>query len=216
MPDYNPGKAGDGPAGTGGRAETYQRRKMTPVEGRPLEDHELVERVKSGDVNAFETLVERHQTAAFRTAYLVAGSAAEAEDAAQEGLVKAFYAIDRFRSGSAFRPWLLAIVANEAKDRRRSTSRRQTLALRLAEGRLAGDAAPSPEEAALAGADRQKVLDALSRLGEDDRLVIGYRYLLELSEKETAAALGVRRGTVKSRLSRALGRLRSTMEEVAR
>lgn len=185
---------------------------MTPVEGRPLEDRDLVERVKRGDVDAYETLVQRHQVAAFRTAYLVAGSAPEAEDAAQEGFVKAYYAIDRFRSDSPFRPWLLAIVANEARDRRRSASRRESLALRLAEGRLGGDAAPSPEEAALAGADRKRVLDALGRLGEDDRLVIGYRYFLELSEKETALALGVRRGTVKSRLSRALRRLRSAME----
>jgi RNA polymerase sigma-70 factor (ECF subfamily) len=169
--------------------------------------------VKRGDVDAYEELVQRHQVAAYRTAYLVAGSAAEAEDAAQEGFVKAYYAIDRFRSEAPFRPWLLAIVANEARDRRRSASRRDSLALRLVEGRLGGDAAPSPEETALAGADRQRVLDALGRLGEDDRLVIGYRYFLELSEKDTALALGVRRGTAKSRLSRALRRLRSAMEQ---
>ena len=184
---------------------------MTPVEGRPLEDHELVERVKRGDVDAYQTLVQRHQVAAHRTAYLVAGSAGEAEDAAQEGFVKAFYAIDRFRSGSAFRPWLLAIVANEARDRRRSAGRRSSLALKLVEGRPGGDAAPSPEETALASSEKQRLLEALGSLGVDDRLVIGYRYFLELSEKETAAALGVRRGTVKSRLSRALGRLRAQM-----
>jgi RNA polymerase sigma factor (sigma-70 family) len=185
---------------------------MTPVEGRPLEDDELVERVKRGDVDAYETLVQRHQVSAYRTAYLVAGSASDAEDAAQEGFVKAFYAIDRFRSGSAFKPWLLAIVANEAKDRRRSTSRREAVALRLAESRPAGNAAPSPEEAALARAEAERVVSALGHLGEDDRLVIGYRYFLELSERETAVALGVRRGTVKSRLSRALGRLRAQIE----
>ena len=183
------------------------------MEGRPLEDRELVERVKRGDVDAYETLVQRHQSAAYRTAYLVAGSVGDAEDAAQEGFVKAFYAIDRFHIDSAFRPWLLAIVANEAKMRARSASRRHTLALRLAEGRLEGDAAPSPEEAALARAEKERLLSVLGRLGEDDRLVIGYRYFLELSEKEAAAALGVRRGTVKSRLSRALRRLRTVMEE---
>ena len=182
------------------------------MEGRPLEDHELVERVKRGDVDAYETLVQRHQSAAFRTAYLVAGSASDAEDAAQEGFVKAFYAIDRFRTDAPFRPWLLAIVANEAKTRLRTASRRQGLALRLAEGRLEGDAAPSPEEATLARADQERVLRALGELSADDRLVIGYRYFLELSEKETAVALGVRRGTVKSRSSRALRRLRAVMD----
>lgn len=181
--------------------------------GRPLEDRELVERVKRGDVDAYETLMQRHQSAAFRTAYLVAGSTNDAEDAAQEGFLKAYYAIDRFRSDAPFRPWLLAIVANEAKTRLRSASRRHTLELRMAEGRLEGDAAPSPEEAALAHSEKKRVLAALGRLGEDDRLVIGYRYFLELSEKETAVALGVRRGTVKSRLSRALGRLRTVMDE---
>lgn len=182
------------------------------MEGRPLEDRELVERVKRGDVDAYEILVQRHQSAAYRTAYLVAGSAADAEDAAQEGFLKAFYAIDRFHSDSAFRPWLLAIVANEARMRVRSSSRRHTLALRLAEGRLEGGAAPSPEETALARAEKERVLAALGKLSEDDRLVIGYRYFLELSEKEAAAALGVRRGTVKSRLSRALRRLEHVLD----
>ena len=185
---------------------------MTPVEGRPLEDRELVERVKRGDVEAYEALVQRHQVAAYRTAYVIAGSTNEAEDAAQEAFVKAFHAIDRFRSEAPFKPWLLAIVANEAKNRLRSAARRDSLSLRVAEGRLQGDAAPSPEEAALARADKEQVLSALARLGDDDRLVIGYRYFLELSEKEMATALGVRRGTVKSRLSRALRRLRVAIE----
>ena len=190
---------------------------MSHVEGRPLEDLDLVERAKRGDVDAYEQLVRRHQTAAFRTAYFVAGSTGDAEDAAQEAFVKAFYALDRFRSGSSFKPWLLAIVANEARNRLRSASRRAALALRLAEGRLEGGAVPSPERAALAGAERQALLDALSRVGENDRLVIAYRYFLDLSEADMAVALGVRPGTVKSRLSRALGRLRAEMpEEVER
>ena len=187
------------------------------MEGRPLEDTELVERAKRGDMDAYEVLVRRHQTSAFRTAYFVAGSTGDAEDAAQEAFVKAFRALDRFKPGSAFRPWLLAIVANEARDRLRSSSRRERLALRLGEGRLEGDAAPSPEQAALARVDKEALLEALSHLSENDRLVIAYRYFLELSEKDMAVALGVRPGTVKSRLARALGRLRTHLpEEVTR
>lgn len=182
------------------------------MEGRPLEDAELIERAKRGDVGAYEILVQRYQEIAFRTACLVGASADEAEDATQEGFVKAFYALGRFKSGSPFKPWILTIVANEARTRRRSATRRDALAVRLSEGRLEGDAAPSPEGAALARADIDRLLAGLGRLGEDDRLVIGYRYLLELSEKETAAVLGVRQGTVKSRLSRALARLRAEME----
>ena len=103
---------------------------MTPVEGRPLEDDELVTRARRGDVDAYEELVRRHQDAAFRTAYLVAGRSGDAEDAAQEAFVKAYRGLAGFRPGAAFRPWLLAIVANEARNRLRSASRRETLALR--------------------------------------------------------------------------------------
>ena len=185
---------------------------MTPVEGRPLEDQELVERAKRGDVDAYTQLVERHQEAAFRTAYFVAARADDAEDAAQEAFVKAYRALGQFRSGASFRPWLLAIVANEARNRLRSASRRDSLALRMAESRSQGDAVPSPERAALAREAQETLLAALSELSEDDRLVIGYRYFLELSEKEMAQAMRCRPGTVKSKLSRAMGRLRKQLE----
>jgi len=77
------------------------------------------------------------------------------------------------------------------------------------------DPAPSPEESILAADERRTLLAALERLRDEDRLVIGARYLLELSEAETAEALGVPRGTVKSRLSRAMSRLRTSLEASA-
>ena len=183
------------------------------MEGRPLDDQELVERARGGDARAYEALVRRYQDLAFRTACVIAGWSADAEDAAQEGFVKAWYALGRFRAGAAFRPWLRAIVANEARNRRRSGRRRDDLALRVAEDRPSGDAAPSPEVAALAAVQRGRLVAAVGRLGEADRQVIACRYFLELSEAEMASALGCRRGTVKSRLSRALGRLRAVVEE---
>jgi RNA polymerase sigma-70 factor (ECF subfamily) len=158
-------------------------------------------------------LVRRYQDLAFRTAYVIVGGSADAEDAAQEGFVKAWYALPRFRAGAPFRPWLLAIVANEARNRRRSGRRQDDLALRVAEDRPSGDAAPSPEAAAVDREQRRLLLDAVGRLGESDRQVIACRYFLELSEAEMAAALGCRRGTVKSRLSRALHRLRTVLAE---
>jgi RNA polymerase sigma-70 factor (ECF subfamily) len=100
-------------------------------------------------------------------------------------------------------------VANEARNRRRASGRRAGLAVRAGEERSSGEAAPSPEAALLAGERRATLLAGLERLAERDRTVIACRYLLELSEAETAAALGVRPGTVKSRLSRALERLRA-------
>jgi RNA polymerase sigma-70 factor (ECF subfamily) len=185
------------------------------VEGRPLAESELVERAKRGDHAAYGELVQTYQGLAFRTAYLIVGNAADAEDAAQEAFVKGFYALRRFRPGAPLRPWLLQIVANEARNRRRSAGRRVNLALRAAEEAPPGEAAPSPERALLQTEQRSALLAAVNELREEDRLVIACRYFLELSEEETAAALGWRRGTVKSRLSRALARLRERVGEEA-
>ena len=179
---------------------------------RPPTEDELVERARAGDGAAFAALVRDHEEIAFRTAYLITRNAADAEDAAQVGLTKAWRALPRFRRGAPLRPWLLAIVANEARNRRRSAGRRERLALRAAEDPLSGGAVPSPEAALLDAERREELLAAVNDLREDDRLVIACRYFLGLSEEETAAALGWRRGTVKSRTSRALDRLRGQLE----
>jgi RNA polymerase sigma factor (sigma-70 family) len=183
------------------------------VEGRPTEETELVERARRGEVMAYEELVRRYQDVAVRTAHLVSGGADDAEDAAQEAFVKAYRALARFRPGAPFRPWLLRIVANEARNRRRSANRRTGLALRAIEDRRPNDAAPSPEAAVLVQESRLALLRALAALRDDDREVVVARYLLDLPEAEAAEMLGIPRGTVKSRLSRALGRLRERLAE---
>jgi RNA polymerase sigma factor (sigma-70 family) len=185
------------------------------VEGRPLEeprrtDAELIERARGGEPMAYEELVRRYQDVALRTAHVIAPDG-DAEDAVQEAFLKAHAALGRFRLDAPFRPWLLRIVANEARNRRRSAGRRAGLAVRAAEDRPPADAAPSPESAVLAGERRAVLLAAINDLRDEDREVIGARYFLELDEAETAAALGLPRGTVKSRLSRALGRLRERL-----
>jgi RNA polymerase sigma factor (sigma-70 family) len=182
------------------------------VVDRPLEERDLIERAQRGDTAAYETLVRAHQQLAFRTAYLITQSAADAEEAAQDGFVKAYRALGRFRVGEPWRPWLLRIVANEAKNRRRSAGRRARLTLRAAEESRPGDAVPSPEAAVLSAERRQELLAAVNGLREEERLVVGCRFFLGLSEEETAQTLRLRRGTVKSRQSRALARLREQME----
>jgi len=182
------------------------------VEGRPTEDSELVERSRRGDADAYAELVTRYQALAARTAYVITGNEPDAEEAAQEGFVKAYYALDRFRAGAPFRPWLLRIVANEAINRRKAAGRRPTVDLSVAPDPPSDDTALSPEGAVLAAERRDLVVGALRRVRDEDRLVIAYRYFLDLSEAEMADALGVARGTVKSRLSRALSRLRAVME----
>jgi RNA polymerase sigma factor (sigma-70 family) len=179
------------------------------VVGRPPDSEAaLVERARGGDAVAYGSLVRAHQDIAFRVACLAGGSSSEAEEAAQEAFVKAWRALPRFRAGAPFRPWLLAIVANEARNRRRAAGRRAGLALRAAELAERDAGAPSPEAQLLTAVRRDALLAALGELDERDRSVLTCRYLLELSEEETAAALGCRRGTVKSRTSRALARLR--------
>jgi RNA polymerase sigma-70 factor, ECF subfamily len=174
-----------------------------------IEDAELIARARAGDVAAYEAIVRRYQDVAVRTAHLFCPET-DADDAVQEAFIKAFDALPRFREGSPIRPWLLRIVANEARNRRRSAGRRQGLALRAA------DAAPQrtasgPESIVMAAEERSELLAALATLRDDDREVLGARFLLDLSETETAETLGIPRGTVKSRTSRALGRLREAL-----
>ena len=179
------------------------------MEGRPSEDARLVERARDGDTSAFEELVTRYRDLVFRVAWLITRNAAEAEDATQEAFVKAYYALPRFRADAPFKPWMLRIVANEAKNRGRSARRRDALTLRVAAE--PAERVPSPESASLAREDREELIAALERLGERDRLVIAYRYFYDLSEADMAEALSVRPGTVKSRLARAMGRLRAEL-----
>jgi RNA polymerase sigma factor (sigma-70 family) len=158
--------------------------------------------------------VRRYTEMAFRTACLVTGSAADAEEVAQDAFVKAWSALPRFKAGAPFRPWLLQIVGNEARNRRRAAGRRTAMELRVAEGLRVGGAAPSPEAEAEAAEERATLLRALAALSEDDRQVVSCRHLLQLTVEETASVLELPAGTVKSRLHRALGHLRQLLEPV--
>ena len=175
------------------------------------DDDELIRRAKRGEGEAYAVLVRRHQQVAFRTAYAVCGNAAEAEDATQDAFVKAYGALGRFRAGEPWRPWLLQIVANEARNRRRSEGRRRHLTTRVAHGGVTE--APPPDVAVLLRDERSALAQAIARLDPPHREVVVLRHLLDLSEAECAAVLGVPKGTVKSRLSRALERLRGELGE---
>src|ERR671930_2742293 len=168
------------------------RCRTCEVEGRPLDESELIARAQRGDATAYEELVHAYQGIAFRTAYLITGGAAEAEDAAQEAFVKAWRALGRFRSGAPFRPWLLRIVANEAHNRRRSAGRRAQLALRAATEIPSGDAAPSPEAALLGAEQREWLLEVVNGLPDDQRVVISPRRCVRGSSAGRAGAARLR------------------------
>src|SRR6185369_14691500 len=135
------------------------------------------------------------------------GAGEDADDVVQEAFVKAFRNLPKFRSGEPFGPWLLSIVANETKNLLRSRRRRHALALRLSA--LEPDAAPdTPFDEAVAGERRIRLLAAVNALPDRERQALVCRYFLEMSEAETAQVLRWPLGSVKSRTSRALGRLR--------
>src|SRR4029077_20689243 len=147
-----------------GRREPPSEERCTDgeeVEGRPLTDAELIDAARRGDVAAYGGVVRRYEQLAFRTAFLLCGDADEAKDAAQEGFARAYGALRRFRAGAEPRPWLLRIVANAARNRRRAAGRRASLALRSAQDRPSDGAAPSPEAAVLAGEQRAELMAAI-------------------------------------------------------
>lgn len=153
--------------------------------------------------------MRRYQEAAFRAAFLVLRDADEAQDAAQEGMVKAYRAVRAFRPGHEFRPWLLRIVINQSLTALRSRRRGAAAA-----ERLAAYERPLPHTVDETVIDRERarlIWAALDSLREQERVVVYMRYFLGLPERELAEYLGCAQGTVKSRLHRSLRKLRDVV-----
>ncbi len=175
------------------------------------DDDELLRQARS-DAAAFGELVRRHQSASLRVAAAVCGSTDRAPDIVQDAFVAAFRSAGSYRGTATVRSWLLRIVANHAKNELRSRSRRLRRDDRSARLGLIGTTDEmTPDEVAERDADRRRLAAALVRLPVADREVLGCRFLAELSEAETAEVLSVAVGTVKSRTSRALVRLRAEL-----
>ncbi|MGH8774734.1 MAG: RNA polymerase sigma factor [Jiangellaceae bacterium] len=168
--------------------------------------------MRAGDREAYAVLVRLHAAQAHRAARLF-GAGADAEDVVQVAFVKAYQALPRFRDGAPFRPWLLHIVANEAKNAARAVRRRGAATQRLAAFDL-DEVGADPVTSALSRERRAELVAALRELPGDQQRVVACRYLLDLDEADTAALLGWRRGTVKSRLHRALAALRTRLHDV--
>ncbi len=179
--------------------------------GGQLNEAEILAKARTGDLDAYDALISQHTPFAHRTAVLL-GAGDDAEDVLQEAFVKAFRRLPLYRGDSPFRSWLLAIVANETRNLHRSRRRRDGLVLRAAATELAPITGPDlPADAAVSAERRAALLDAVRGLDERDREVVVCRYLLDLSEAETAHTLGWPLGTVKSRTARALSKLRARL-----
>jgi RNA polymerase sigma-70 factor (ECF subfamily) len=173
-------------------------------------EREAVSLARNGDASAYAVLVQSNQEAAFRAAYLILRDAQAAEDVTQEGFIKAYQNLDRFRDEAAFRPWLLRIVTNLALNQVRSRGRRLSLLQRLGGG---PEPIEPPADAGISETEEARtVWLAINRLNQDDRLILYLRYFLEQSEDDMARVIGKAPGTVKSRLHRAGRRLREVIE----
>ena len=171
---------------------------------------DLVQRAREGDQAAYELLVQQHAEAVFRLAYLFLGDKDDAADAAQETFIRAFHNLRTFDTTRPLRPWLLRIAANLALNRRRAAGRYWAALRRWV------FAVPEPvlhvEVESARQLEANALWDAVQRLEAKDQEILYLRYFLELSVNETAEVLNIEAGTVKSRQSRALERLRAVVE----
>ncbi len=174
-----------------------------------MTDDEAVLRCQDGDRDAFRHLVEQYKNRLFGTAYLMTGNAAQAEEHVQEAFLLAWRGIRTFERGRPLKPWLMRILVNAVL----TQQRKRRLATVPLEESAPLEAPADQYDAIEAGEDRQAVRDALAQLSPEHRQVVVLRYFADLTVGEVARSAGVREGTVKSRLHRALRHMRELLEQ---
>jgi len=169
-----------------------------------------IDKLKQGNEAAIDAFVNAYREAVFRLAYLILGDAHDAEDVTQEVFLRALRYIHRFDPNREIRPWLLSITTNLARNKQRSLSRYWNALNRFSQSHDVPDAGVE----ALSQRQQESVAlwKAVRQLKASEQYVIYLRYFLELSVDETAEALDIAPGTVKSRLHRALKQLRLVVE----
>jgi RNA polymerase sigma-70 factor (ECF subfamily) len=162
---------------------------------------DLVQAARAGDGSAFAELVRPHYQAAFRVAYGMLHDSEEAEDAVQEAAFKAWRRLSNLREGSGLRPWFLAIVANQC----RAVSKSRWWSVLKVE----------PPETQGRTTDMAAAVDlrrALRRLSHDERLIVVLRYYLDMPFEEIATTLGITSKAARTRVERAVRRLRPIIQ----
>ena len=175
-----------------------------------MDEPTLIRHAANGDAAAWEPLVLAHQQAVFRLAYLLLGDPDDAEDVAQETFLRAWKYLRRFDATRPLRPWLLSIASNLASNRRRSAGRYFAALTRAFRDE---PISVSTEEKNSQHMQANDLWKAVQTLKLPDQQIVYLRYFLELSIAETAEVLQVAEGTVKSRLSRALEKLRNVIQQ---
>jgi len=175
-----------------------------------LDEATLIRHAANCDASAWEPLVLAHQEAVFRLAYLLLGDPDDAEDIAQETFLRAWNYLRRFDPTRSLRPWLLSIASNLASNRRRSAGRYLAALTRAFRDE---PSVASIEEKSAQDMEARHLWKAVQNLSLPDQQIVYLRYFLDLSVAETAEVLQVAEGTVKSRLSRALEKLRGIIQQ---
>jgi RNA polymerase sigma-70 factor (ECF subfamily) len=175
-------------------------------------DRDLMARLAAGDREALAPLMERHYPRLYRLALSYVRNPEDALDVVQETFVKAFRKADRWDGSTEAGPWLSRVAVNQSIDRWRRNRRRQATFTPLAEGdhdESLAAGGPDPDRRVLRREMRDRLAMALEDLPERQRAVVVLRHYQEMSLDEIAQTLGMRLGTVKSTLHRALGRMRT-------
>jgi RNA polymerase sigma-70 factor, ECF subfamily len=183
-------------------------------------DAEAVARVRSGETEAFRSLVERHTRAVYRLAYRLTGNQHDAEDVVQEAFLRAFKRLDDFEERSQFGSWLHRIAANCAYDLLRARARDQ-IRLRPAEGDEEGveqqvpSPQPGPERLAAGQEVRSRLHDAMEHMSTLERTAFTLRHLEGCTIAEIGGALGLDTSAVKQSIFRAVRKVRRLLGEMA-
>lgn len=172
---------------------------------------ELLRRAKAGDLGAFEQLVIRHERLVFLTALRLLGRQEDAQDAAQEVLLRLYRHLGRFDEVRSFRPWLYRMTVNVCRDAHRR--RRHVTTLSLEEAPPIADRLPGPEQIFAVDEQRRLVREGLRTLAEKERAALVLRDIEGLSTREVARILGSAEVTVRVQVAKARVKIKKFVEQ---
>ena len=183
-----------------------------------MEEKQLIQQAAAGDAAAFEALVLRYQTQVYSLAYRMVGNEADAQDLAQEAFVRAWRALDSFQFSSQFSTWLYRLTSNICIDFLRSQKKRKHISLTVLQDDEQQqwdmpDHRPLPEEQMIVAQEREALAKAIAALDPEYRQVLILRIVNDCSYQQISEIMGIREGTVKSRLSRAREQLRKKLAQ---
>lgn len=183
-----------------------------------MEEKQLIQQAAAGDAAAFEALVLRYQTQVYSLAYRMVGNEADAQDLAQEAFVRAWRALDSFQFSSQFSTWLYRLTSNICIDFLRSQKKRKHISLTVLQDDEQQqwdmpDHRPLPEEQMIVAQEREALAKAIAALDPEYRQVLILRIVNDCSYQQISQIMGIREGTVKSRLSRAREQLRKKLAQ---